>query len=121
MNLSVAAAKQSGRLYLPRIDEPRRLKEALVTLKRDFGRGHFLLGSLNPESPSVFSQDFGGRDVVAVVGPEGGITEDEENLLKDNGAQSVRLTSTVLRVETAALAFAAILAARRDAAGPKES
>jgi 16S rRNA U1498 N3-methylase RsmE len=35
-------------------------------------------------------------------------------LLTNAGAQPVQLTDTVLRVETAAIAFAAVLAAARD-------
>jgi 16S rRNA (uracil1498-N3)-methyltransferase len=56
-------------------------------------------------------------DVIAWVGPEGGLTEKEQNLLLEQGAQEVRLTDTILRIETAAIAFAAILATQREAAG----
>jgi 16S rRNA (uracil1498-N3)-methyltransferase len=57
----------------------------------------------------------GSADVAAFTGPEGGLTDDEIRLLNDDGAQPVRLTDTILRVETAALAFAAILTSKRDA------
>jgi 16S rRNA (uracil1498-N3)-methyltransferase len=56
-------------------------------------------------------------DVIAWVGPEGGLTEKEQNLLLEQGAQEVRLTDTILRIETAAIAFAAILATQREVTG----
>jgi len=59
-----------------------------------------------------------GRIVIAAAmakGPEGAMTEQEQQLLAQQRATPVRLTETVLRVETAAVAFAAILAAQRDA------
>ena len=76
-----------------------------------------LLGSLSESSPALICQPFSGNDVIAFVGPEGGLTDDEQSFLKDNGVCSVRITNTVLRVETAALTFGAILTARRDADG----
>lgn len=114
-NLAVSAAKQCRRLYLPRIDSPLRLSDVLATLKEDFPKARLLLGSLDAQSPVLVGQQFGCFDVVAFVGPEGGVTDDEGILLRDGGVKCVRLTDTVLRVETAAMAFATILAAQRDA------
>jgi 16S rRNA (uracil1498-N3)-methyltransferase len=54
------------------------------------------------------------KNVIAVIGPEGGITDNEKALLEGCGAKFVRLTDTILRVETAALAFASIFTAARD-------
>lgn len=51
-------------------------------------------------------------DVVLVVGPEGGITEDELAAFAAAGAQVCRLGSTVLRTSTAGVAAAAVLSAR---------
>ncbi|MCS6970733.1 MAG: RsmE family RNA methyltransferase [Planctomycetota bacterium] len=45
-----------------------------------------------------------------VIGPEGGFTDAERALLLAAGAAPVRLTGTVLRIETAALAAAALWA-----------
>jgi 16S rRNA (uracil1498-N3)-methyltransferase len=46
--------------------------------------------------------------VTLVIGPEGGFTDEETRLLMSGGAESVRLASTILRIETAALAAAAV-------------
>lgn len=52
--------------------------------------------------------------VVVVVGPEGGLTDDEVTALVDAGAVSVRLGTEVLRTSTAGVAACAALLARTD-------
>jgi 16S rRNA (uracil1498-N3)-methyltransferase len=116
-NLAVAAAKQCRRVFLPRIDAPIPLSGALEMLKKDYPAGRFLLGSVSSQSQPLIAQTFGDMDVAAFIGPEGGTTEKEEMLLSEAGCKFVRLTDTVLRIETAALAFASILAAQRNAEG----
>lgn len=51
------------------------------------------------------------RDVVLVVGPEGGIAADELTLLHDAGAAAARLGDTVLRTSTAGPAAVAVVSA----------
>ncbi len=51
-------------------------------------------------------------EVVVVVGPEGGLTDDEVAAFADAGAQSVRLGAEVLRTSTAGVAAVAALLAR---------
>jgi len=46
-----------------------------------------------------------------VIGPEGGFTSDELATLQAAGAVTVRLANPVLRIETAALAAAAVWSA----------
>ncbi|MGX1791972.1 16S rRNA (uracil(1498)-N(3))-methyltransferase [Microbacterium sp. NPDC055312] len=52
-----------------------------------------------------------GRDLVLVVGPEGGIAPDEMERLEAAGAERVRLGDTVLRTSTAGPAAIAVLSA----------
>ena len=52
--------------------------------------------------------------VVVAVGPEGGFDEQERRMLIENGWKTVRIGNTILRIETAAIASAAILATRTD-------
>ena len=49
------------------------------------------------------------RDIVLVVGPEGGIAPSELDILEQAGARRVRLGDTVLRTSTAGPAAVAIL------------
>ncbi len=113
-NIAIAAAKQCRRIFLPQIDMPVTLSEALSALKERYDKAEILVGSLEPKLPALITQQFGTSGVIAIIGPEGGITEGEKALLENCMAKFVRLTDTVLRVETAALAFAAVLTARRD-------
>jgi 16S rRNA (uracil1498-N3)-methyltransferase len=50
-----------------------------------------------------------GRDLVIVVGPEGGFSDAELTRLADAGAELVRLGDTVLRTSTAGPAAIAVL------------
>jgi len=74
-----------------------------------------MFGSLAGDIKAIrtFQIDFNKLDVVVFIGPEGGFSNDELNFLGELGAIPVKLTDTVLRTETAAIAFASILSASR--------
>ena len=55
------------------------------------------------------ARDDGGRDIVLVVGPEGGISEQEAALLTQAGAIGARLGPTVLRASSAGAVAAALI------------
>jgi len=113
-NIVISAAKQSKRRFLPRIDTPEPLCDVLEILEQEYPRIQFVAGSLSPDASPLTGQIFGDADVAAFVGPEGGFTDAEMDCLKKHNAHFVRLTGTVLRTETAALAFATVLCALRD-------
>ncbi|MCX5632913.1 MAG: RsmE family RNA methyltransferase [Phycisphaerae bacterium] len=112
--IAVESAKQCGRIFLPLIDKPLSFEKALENLRTDFPKAEIIFGSLEENAGSIINFDFE-ADVIAFIGPEGGLTEVEENLLLKVGAKPLRLTDTILRIETAAIAFASILAANRAA------
>ncbi|MGA2092037.1 MAG: RsmE family RNA methyltransferase [Sedimentisphaerales bacterium] len=121
LNLAISAAKQCKRLFLPQIDPPANLHNCLESIKKDTptcpersrGDCRIIAGAASADYPSLAAQSFGQNDVAAFIGPEGGLTENEESLLKSQGAQFVRLSDTILRTETAAISLAAILVAQR--------
>jgi 16S rRNA (uracil1498-N3)-methyltransferase len=113
-SIAVESAKQCGRIFLPLIDKPTSFQKALDKLQAEYPHAIVIFGSLAENAESIINFDFGSDDCLAFVGPEGGLTEVEENLLGKINAKAVRLTGTILRIETAAIAFAAILAAERD-------
>ena len=115
--LAIAAVKQCGRIFLPKITGPSNLTETLSVLRKDYPDAQLIFGGVGAEVKSTAELPRDDKDIVAFVGPEGGMTEEEENLLKAAGACEVRLTNTTLRIETAAVAFAAILCASRDVGG----
>lgn len=51
----------------------------------------------------------GGRDVMILLGPEGGFSKEEVQVAQSHGYQSISLGSRILRAETATIASVAIL------------
>ena len=103
------AAKQSRRAWLPTVADPlstrqlaERLSAAALALVLHEAAAEPLAGTALPAD----------GDVVLVVGPEGGVSGRELELLADAGARSVRLGRTVLRTSTAGAAAAAVVSAR---------
>ncbi len=103
------AAKQSRRAWLPTVAEPHGTAEVAARIAAA-GGGLVLdsdavatLGSA--PLPAV-------SDLVLVVGPEGGITEDELAACTAAGAHPVRLGPAVLRTSTAGAAALAVLSVR---------
>jgi len=113
--LAIAAAKQCGRIFLPKITGPTDLQQTLALLKNNYPDARLIFGALNPQAESIVELARDGKDFIAFVGPEGGLTCEEESLLTSAGACQAHLTDTTLRIETAAVAFAAILCTCRDA------
>ena len=111
--LVIAAAKQCGRPLLPLIELPMEFHESLAFLWETYPKSHWLIGSLDDRAPYLINLPRDGQDTVVFMGPEGDMTTEEMQILLDRKARTVRLVDSVLRVETAAIAFVTILAARR--------
>ncbi|NEN06488.1 16S rRNA (uracil(1498)-N(3))-methyltransferase [Diaminobutyricibacter tongyongensis] len=98
------AAKQSIRPWVPEVGELMSSKQlpALASANR------MLVLEPTAETPlSSIRPD--GRDLVVVVGPEGGLSDSELARFADAGAELVRLGGTVLRTSTAGPAAIAVL------------
>ncbi len=105
---TIEAAKQSRRWRLPEIAEPV-LFARVFELSR--ARNALLfVADAGGEPPSRYRDELSAAEsVVAVVGPEGGLTDEECAECARHGARPVRLSPFVLRVETAAAAVCALL------------
>lgn len=93
-----SAARQSRRPRIPEVSGP------VSTPQLVDGLGEALVLVLH-ESATRYLADVpvaSADSLVLVVGPEGGITDDEVAALRDAGATAVRLGPTVLRTSTAA-------------------
>lgn len=104
----VSACEQSGRATLPTVAAPAALADAAraidATLKLTLDpQGEHALASLPVPSPA---------SVVIAVGPEGGWSPRDRELLRAAGFGGLRLGPRVLRTETAGLAAIAALQAR---------
>lgn len=100
------ACKQSGRTWLPVLRDEDPTREA--TAKID---GVLLDPVAERTLPEWTQGRIADRPLLVLVGPEGGFTETERASLLARGAEAVRLGPHVLRVETAAEAAMAVLAA----------
>lgn len=101
------AAKQAHRAWIPEVEAVARTAD----LVRRAGEATVLV--LEP-SASVRLTEVAAphdRDVVLVVGPEGGIAPEELEALTAAGARAVRLGDTVLRTSTAGAAAISVLSA----------
>ena len=111
--VAIAAAEQCGRATLPVIEPAARLLEYLAG-------GHRLAGPSTLKAVLVpdAGEGFGSlpKPLTAaelVIGPEGGLSEEEARLAMGSGFRGLRLGPRVLRTETAAAAAIAALQALR--------
>lgn len=101
----VEASKQCGRNTLMKIQQPQTIDQMIQSA----GEGHKLLADPYQGKPiSHFAAEQVDEFTVA-VGPEGGFDDSEVELLITNNFQPTRLGPSILRIETACVAIAAIL------------
>ena len=98
------AGKQSRRAWFPEVTELHSTKQVAQL------PGTLLV--LHEDATQALTQVALEGDVVLVVGPEGGIAEEELRALADAGAEAVALGDSVLRTSTAGPAAIAVLSAR---------
>lgn len=101
------AVQQSGRREIPRVDEPVELDELLPELgKQEAARCIFFHESAADAQPlhrSVLRNGRPAEEIWIVVGPEGGLSEDEVAKLRRAGGVAGFFGPQVLRSETAAI------------------
>jgi 16S rRNA (uracil1498-N3)-methyltransferase len=106
-----AAAKQSNRRVMPKVSLYLTLNQYLTGIGRD-PTPITLFGSLHPtavtfRSLNLFEATSHLKPVHLVIGPEGDLTEDEDQALRTAHFQPVSLGPSILRTETAAIVGAA--------------
>ena len=110
----VAAAKQCGLNLLPEILPHVTLEAYLAGIRGSMA----LLGDTGSEArpaATVLAELPDGWDEIGIlVGPEGGLTAAERAAALAAGLRPVRIGRTTLRIETAAIALLAAVAAARD-------
>ncbi len=101
----ISACEQSGRSVVPEVQLPLSIDDALARLEPDAVRL-----TLDPRASGRLGALLGGcRKIVLAVGPEGGFSEAEIQILGSSGFQGLRLGPRILRTETAPLAALAVL------------
>lgn len=99
----IEASKQCRRNRLMRIEEPTPLTDFLA---RDWGVADRLIA--HPYDGEVRAPESLSGIVVVAVGPEGGFDDSEVALARERGWHARSLGPRILRVETAAIALAAL-------------
>lgn len=106
-NIVNDASSQSKRLNSPLVYNVMKISD-LIDLDYDYK----FLCSVNEKDNSLKKelQNINVYDrILFVIGPEGGFTDKEENLLINNGFKRITLGSNVLRTETASIALLSML------------
>ncbi len=110
----VEAAKQSGQASVMVVGEIVTIAQVLLEQEGAasifYGEPHRAERSLADELREVESRMKMDSPLMVLIGPEGGFTDDECRQIESKGGRAVRLAPTVLRIETAAVAVAAIWA-----------
>jgi 16S rRNA (uracil1498-N3)-methyltransferase len=105
--IAVKAVQQSRRAKVPRVEECRTFQEVLGICMGD-GLKILLWEKGGENLKNVLRQPLSPK-IYVMVGPEGGFTEEEARLAKEEGFIPVKLGQRILRTETAAIALVAIL------------
>lgn len=108
--IAESAAKQSGRMIVPKVHEPVSYKNAMEEAKK---LDYIILPYENAEgmaySASCIEAAAGCDSVGIFIGPEGGFSSAEVEQAKSAGAKIISLGKRILRTETAGLAVLSVL------------
>lgn len=98
-----SAARQSRRAHIPPVDGVLSTPALTSRIRDEVAGGAAVLALHESATERLADADLAGAtSVLLVVGPEGGIADDEMAALSDAGATAVRLGPQVLRTSTAA-------------------
>ncbi len=100
----ISACEQSGRSRLPEFDPPVDLEQWVLN-----GKGQYALLLDHRSESSLHELEPPTEKIRLLIGPEGGLSEEERELARNNGFRGVRLGPRVMRTETAPLAAIAAL------------
>ena len=103
------AAQQSRRDAMPVIADPEKLEDVISKAP-----GKRIVLAETERKRRLRDRVLADSELSLAIGPEGGWTESELILLNQNGWETASLGSTILRVETAAVAATCIVSAFRQ-------
>lgn len=106
--IAVEAAKQSQRAWVPRIEPPAAI-EPVVERRSEFDAAFILEPEAERHLLTVLDEHRPARRVLALIGPEGGFSASERALAAARQFAAGSLGTTILRVETAAIAVATLV------------
>ena len=100
----VSAMKQSLKATLPQFNPLTNFKSFIMGMERQKADTQRFIAFLNKEHSIHLKEKYeSGKDVIILIGPEGGFTKEEVNWAKDRGYEIVSLGNSRLRTETAGI------------------
>jgi 16S rRNA (uracil1498-N3)-methyltransferase len=106
-----SACEQSGRNFVPQVSDVVKLTDWLHQLPDQGRENRFVLNHRVERGVDAIQLD-SQLPITVLIGPEGGLADQEVAQAEQAGFVSVRLGPRVLRTETAALAFVSVLQAK---------
>jgi 16S rRNA (uracil1498-N3)-methyltransferase len=107
--VAIAACEQSGRNRVPEVSEPMPLAQVCDALPAESLR--CLLAVDAAGSLAAVAKDAAARPMALLIGPEGGLADNERRFALANGFVACRMGPRVMRTETAGLAALTVLQA----------
>lgn len=101
LGVIIAACEQSGRTALPELREPQTIERCLSEYSNKSSIA--MLPGSHPKITQIQGID-ASRGISLFIGPEGGFTSEEEQMMLDGKLSAVSFGSRILRAETAAVA-----------------
>ena len=98
----VSAMKQSGRSWLPILEQACSFEEVVKSVNQPILIAHCIV-ALDTEKPHLLSALKPGEDACIAIGPEGDFTSEEVELVLKNAGVEISLGKSRLRTETAAI------------------
>ncbi|MCS7244972.1 MAG: 16S rRNA (uracil(1498)-N(3))-methyltransferase [candidate division WOR-3 bacterium] len=95
----INACKQSGRQIIPKLNNIKTLRQ-IIDISENYELK--LFGSLNSKR-NILEYKKKVSSTLIIIGPEGGLSVNEEKILKENGFYDFSLGNFILRSETAAI------------------
>jgi 16S rRNA (uracil1498-N3)-methyltransferase len=106
--IAIEASKQSGRGILPRVTPPRTYAEVLGAATSDVLR-LILWEKEGIALKEILKRRPLEKKLLFIVGPEGGLCEEEISEAKERGFAAITLGKRILRAETASLSLLSII------------
>ena len=113
----VTACKQSGRNLVMQVSENTPLADCLCAVDASTTSRAILVGDPHGEMFQPDMLPVGAREVLLLIGPEGGWSEAELEAATRAGARRIRIADQILRTETAAIQLAGLCVWARSLAG----
>lgn len=108
--IAEAAAKQSGRGIIPKIDMPKPIDEAIAEMKKSsLSIAPYECEDVSRLKPVLQGASPTPADISIMIGPEGGFDPSEISKIRDAGILTVTLGKRILRTETAGEAVLAMI------------